>query len=329
LKRSNFSPFSKNFFYFKNSSMLSVIIPCYNEADNLEVLYNRLTQVMQQLESKYELIFVNDGSTDTTLEGMKSLAKLDNKVRFRDLSRNFGHQIAVSAGLDVAEGEAVVIIDADLQDPPELILEMYEKWKTGFEVVYAQRKSRKGENFLKKFTAKLFYRLLSRITSFEIPVDTGDFRLVDKKVVRALRQMPEAHKYLRGQIAWIGFRQTFVEYERDARHAGETGYTYKKMITLALNGITAFSNIPIKFVTFSGFVVSGIAFFMILFSLYSKYFLEEAYVSGWASLMVSILFLGGIQLISLGILGEYLARVNTEVKQRPLYFVREEESDLE
>lgn len=278
---------------------------------------------MQNMAVNYELIFVNDGSRDNSIDLIKNLSQQHSEVKYIDLSRNFGHQIAVSAGLDKAEGDVVVIIDADLQDPPELIQDLYNKMQEGYEVVYAKRKARKGESFMKLLTAKVFYRLLSAITSISIPVDTGDFRIMSKKVVLALRQMPETNKFLRGQISWIGYKQTFVEYERNERNAGTTGYTYKKMIKFALDGITAFSNLPIKAVTAMGFLVSGVAFIMILVSFYVKYFTAEETEPGWASLMVGLMFLGGVQLISLGIIGEYISRINTDVRRRPLYFIQE------
>jgi dolichol-phosphate mannosyltransferase len=303
--------------------MISVIIPCYNEEKNIDLLFERMTKVMAEIGEEYELIFINDGSKDNTQEKLRGLTRENEQVVFINLSRNFGHQVAVSAGIDYAKGDAVVIIDADLQDPPELIAEMYAKMKEGFQVVYAKRKKRKGETFLKKFTARVFYRLLKNITSFPIPVDTGDFRIMDRRVIDALKSMPETNKYLRGQIAWIGFDQTFIEYTRDERHAGETGYSYKKMIKLALDGITGFSNLPIKMATLLGFFVSGLAFLLIIYALYSKYFIEKGYMPGWASLMTATLFIGGIQLICVGILGEYISRINTDVKRRPLYFVKE------
>jgi glycosyltransferase involved in cell wall biosynthesis len=303
--------------------MLSIIIPIYNESLNIHLLYQRLSIVMQKLAKPYELIFVNDGSRDNSMALIKDLAQQHSEVKYIDLSRNFGHQIAVSAGLDRAEGEAVVIIDADLQDPPELIGDLYNKMQEGYEVVYAKRKARKGEGFMKLLTAKIFYRLLAAITSIDIPVDTGDFRIMSRKVVLALRQMPETNKFLRGQISWIGYRQTFLVYERSERNAGKTGYTYKKMIKFALDGITAFSNLPIKAVTAMGFVVSLVAFAMIVVSFYVKYFTIEKTEPGWASLMVGLMFLGGVQLISLGIIGEYVSRINTDVRRRPLYFVQE------
>lgn len=302
---------------------ISIVIPIYNEALNINLLYERLTKVLLSMGVSYELIFVNDGSKDNSIDLIKVLAAQHQEVKYIDLSRNFGHQVAVSAGLDRTTGKRIVIIDADLQDPPELIADLYAKMNEGYEVVYAKRKRRKGESFLKLLTAKLFYRILSNITSIHIPVDTGDFRLIDSKLVEALRQMPESHKFLRGQISWVGYRQTFIEYERDERHAGKTGYTYRKMFRLALDGITAFSNFPIKLVTVMGFLVSAIAFLMIIYTFYVKYFTNQNVERGWASLMVGILFLGGVQLISIGILGEYISRINTDVRKRPLYFIKE------
>lgn len=299
---------------------LSVVIPIYNEAANIRTLYDRLIGALAELGCSYELIFVNDGSRDQSLPLLKALAGYDPRVRYVDFSRNFGHQIAVTAGLDLARGAAVVIIDADLQDPPELIPPLYRKLQEGYEVVYARRRSRQGEGAAKKFTARLFYRLLAGITHISIPVDTGDFRIISRKVVAALRQMPEQHKFLRGQISWIGYRQTYLEYDRAERTGGATGYTYRKMIRLALDGITGFSDAPLKFATLSGFVVSGIAFVVMLYTLYQR-FVAYDYEPGWASLMVSILFLGGVQLIAVGIIGEYLSRLSANVRQRPLYII--------
>ena len=301
---------------------LSVIIPIYNEESTLGELYPRVRNVLEgmALTGGYEMIFINDGSRDRSLPMLLDLAARDPRVRYIDLSRNFGHQIAVTAGLDNAHGEAVVIIDADLQDPPELIPELYRKLRTGYEVVYAKRRSRQGESVAKKFTARLFYRILASITNVSIPVDTGDFRIISRKVVEGLKRMPEQNKFLRGQISWIGYRQTFVEYDRAERAGGETGYTYRKMIRLALDGITAFSDVPLKAATLMGFTVSGIAFLVMLYTLYSR-FISHDYEPGWASLMVSILFLGGVQLIAVGIIGEYMARMSANVRQRPLYFI--------
>ncbi|ALW83753.1 glycosyltransferase [Hymenobacter sedentarius] len=299
---------------------ISVVIPIYNEEANIATLHNRVKGVLEGMKVSYELIFINDGSHDRSLNLLLELAAHDPQVGYIDLSRNFGHQIAVTAGLDVAKGNAVVIIDADLQDPPELIPGLYEKLQTGFEVVYAKRRSRQGESVAKKFTARLFYRLLASITHISIPVDTGDFRIISRKVVEGLKLMPEQNKFLRGQISWIGYRQTFVEYDRAERAGGETGYTYRKMIRLALDGITGFSDAPLKAATLGGFVVSGVAFLVMLYTLYSR-FVTHDYQPGWASLMISILFLGGVQLIAVGIIGEYIARLSANVRQRPLYLV--------
>ncbi len=301
---------------------MTIIIPVYNEEGNIGMLYDRLSKVMQDLKVTYELLFVNDGSVDSSIALIRELASRHSEVRFIDFSRNFGHQVAVSAGLDKARGTSVAIIDADLQDPPELIAEMYQKMQSGYEVVYARRRSRKGESLFKLWTAKWFYRILARITSIPIPVDTGDFRIIDRKIVDILNAMPEKEKYLRGQISWIGFRQTFIEYDRQVRHAGTTGYTLRKMFRFAIDGITGFSNFPLKIVSFFGFVTSAIAFLVTLYALYARFVLKD-YQPGWASLMVSILFIGGIQLISLGIIGEYLSRMNSNIRNRPLYIVRD------
>lgn len=301
---------------------LSIIIPIYNEQGNIDRLINRLKGVVSQLSIDCEYIFINDGSKDDSINIIKNLAKIDPSVKFINFSRNFGHQIAVTAGLDKAVGNRIVIIDADLQDPPELIIDMFNKMDEGFEVVYAKRKARKGESWMKKFTARMFYRILKAITSVNIPVDTGDFRIMDRKIVDVLKQMPEQQKFLRGQISWIGFNQTFVEYERDERNAGETGYTYKKMIRFALDGITSFSNFPLKFASICGFVVSGIAFLVGLYALYSR-FISGHYVEGWTSIIISVLFLGGIQLISIGIIGEYISRLSSNVRNRPLYIIND------
>jgi dolichol-phosphate mannosyltransferase len=248
------------------------------------------------------------------------LSEENASVKYIDFSRNFGHQIAISAGLEHAVGERIVIMDGDGQDPPELIPALLIKSKEGFEVVYAKRKKRKGESFLKKLTAKLFYRFLANITQIEIPLDTGDFRLIHRKVQKVLLNMPEQHKYLRGQIAWIGFNSTFVEYDREERMGGNTKFTYGKMMRFATDGISGFSNWPLKVATMLGFAVSGIAFMLIVYSLYQKFYgFTEV---GWTSLHISVLFLGGVQLLGIGILGEYLGRVSENVKNRPTYIVK-------
>jgi dolichol-phosphate mannosyltransferase len=299
---------------------LSIVVPLYNEEANVEALYQRLKAVVDTMGVSYQFVFINDGSRDRTLALVHELSRRDCHVCYIDLSRNFGHQIAVTAGLDNCTGSAVVIIDADLQDPPELIPQLYAKLLTGYEVVYAKRLSRPGENAAKLMTAKLFYRTLASITNVSIPVDTGDFRIISRKVVEALKLMPEQNKFLRGQISWIGFRQTFVEYDRAQRAGGETGYTYGKMLRLAIDGITAFSDFPLKLASLSGFVVSGISFLVMLYTLYARFITHE-YQPGWASLMISILFLGGVQLIAIGIIGEYIGRLSANVRQRPLYLV--------
>lgn len=301
---------------------LSVIIPIYNEQDNIPELHQRLTAVAQKITNNYEFIFINDGSKDASLFKLMELSKQDDKVYYINFSRNFGHQIAVTAGLDNCSGKAVVIIDADLQDPPEVIEELYKKYKEGFEVVYARRSKRKGESWFKLITAKIFYRLLIKITNIKIPVDTGDFRLIDRKIVDYLKLMPEQNKFLRGQIAWLGFNQTHVEYERQERKYGVTGYPFSKMLRFALDGITSFSDKPLNLVMQAGIVVSGIAFLVILYTLYG-YFSDQKTVPGWASTMVSILFLGGIQLISIGIIGLYISRINKNIINRPLYLIQD------
>lgn len=302
--------------------LLSVVIPVLNEEPNVEPLYQRLSAVVETLDANCEFVFVNDGSTDRTLEKIKALRAKDSRIRFVDFSRNFGHQIAVSAGIDHARGDAIVIIDADLQDPPELIVPMLEKMREGYEVVYARRVKREGESWFKKWTAKFFYRLLRRLASVEIPVDTGDFRVISKEVADVLRAMPEKQKFIRGQISWIGFRQTFVVYERDARHAGKTKYPLRKMLRLALDGITGFSTVPLKFAAILGFLTAGLAFVLIIWVLVLKA-IGAPVEPGWASMMIVTLFLGGVQLICIGILGEYLGRVSDAVKNRPLYIVRQ------
>lgn len=288
----------------------------------MPILFQRLSATLAAIAETYEIVFVNDGSHDRSIALIIELAQRHTFVKYIDFSRNFGHQVAVSAGLDYAQGEAIAIIDADLQDPPEFIGDLYRKMTDGYEVVYARRKSREGESWLKKLTAKYFYRILARITSVEIPVDTGDFRIMDRQVADVLKAMPERHKYLRGQISWIGFNQTFLEFDRAERHAGETGYTYRKMLRFALDGVTAFSNFPLKIISFLGFAVVGFGVLTTIYALVSRYIWED-YVQGWTSLMIAILFIGGAQMIAIGIIGEYLSRINSDVRQRPLYIVRE------
>ncbi len=301
----------------------SVIIPIYNEELNIPNLVTRLRPVVEKTGMAYELLFVNDGSRDNSLQMIKALAQADTHVRYIDFSRNFGHQVAVTAGIDNCKGNIIAIIDADLQDPPELIEEMIALIKQGNEVVYAKRRSRKDKNIFKKFAYKSFYRLLARISNVDVPLDTGDFRVMTRKVAEVLKNMPEQHKFLRGQIAWLGFKQTFVEYDRDVRAAGEPGYTYKKLFRLAFDGITGFSNVPLRIATIMGFVVSGISLLLIIYALCSYFFFAGEVPKGWASLMIAISFIGGVQLICIGIIGEYISRLQTDIRNRPLYIVNE------
>ncbi len=301
---------------------ISVIIPVYNEGKNILSLFDRLVQMFEKLSLTREIIFVNDGSKDNSFLLIKNLAENNEFVKYISFSRNFGQQVAICAGIDVSVGNRVVIIDADLQDPPELIEQMYARMNEGFSVVYGKRKLREGESFFKTISAKLFYRILHKITDINIPLDAGDYRMIDRKIVDVLKKMPEQEKYLRGQIAWAGFKQTYVEYERERRYAGETGYTFSKMLRLAINAITSFSDFPLKFATISGFIVSGLSFFIMLYALYSR-FVIKVYVPGWASLILCVLFLGGIQLLSIGIIGEYISRMSTNIRKRPLYVIDE------
>ncbi len=301
---------------------LSVVAPCFNEEGVLHELYRRVSQVLDGAGESWELVLVNDGSRDRTPEIMRELHARDPRVKVIDFARNFGHQIAVTAGMDYARGDAVVLIDADLQDPPELILEMLAKWREGYEIVYAVRTERKGETWFKRFTAKLFYRLIYKITDINIPMDTGDFRLMDRKVVNALKTMREKHRFLRGMSVWVGFRQTGVKYVRAERYAGETKYPFKKMLKFALDGITSFSYLPLQLATYVGFISAALAVIGIIVTIILRLSGSQAFY-GQATTLVSVLFLGGVQLISLGIIGEYLGRIYDEVKGRPLYIVRE------
>ncbi|WP_207434045.1 glycosyltransferase family 2 protein [Sabulibacter ruber] len=299
---------------------LSVVVPIYNEEQIIPELYERLQHTVSQITPHYELIFVNDGSKDSSLLQLVALSKQAPNVYYINFSRNFGHQIAVTAGLDASRGKAVVIIDGDLQDPPELILDLYKTYQQGFEVVYAKRAERKGESLFKKATAKLFYRAMRALTNINIPLDTGDFRLIDRKVVDYLKLMPEQNKFLRGQIAWLGFRQTQVEFSRDQRKYGKTGYPLSKMFKFAMDGITSFSDQPLLFVSRLGFTISLISFAVILYAIYSHYILHQT-ITGWTSLIISSMFIGGVQLISVGIIGEYISRINKNVLNRPLYII--------
>lgn len=304
------------------STQLSLIVPVYNEDAVLPDFQTRVYDVLQKMGIKFELIYVDDGSTDNSLQLIKKYSQRPSEVKFLSFSRNFGHQNAIHAGLDHSSGGAVIIIDSDLQDPPELIPRLWEKYISGFDVVYAKRTERKGESGFKKFTAKLFYRALRGISDIKLPTDVGDFRLIDRKVVEALKQMPEKNKFLRGQISWLGFSQTEVLYEREERSAGSSGYSLRKMMRLAIDGITGFSNVPLKLVTFSGIVVSLISFLVILYALIAHFFLETT-ITGWTSLIITVSFFGGVQLLSIGIIGTYMSRINNDVRNRPLYVINE------
>lgn len=301
---------------------ISAIIPSYNEEENVGLMYERMTKTLSKISPDYEIIYINDCSKDQTLLRIKELAAKDPHVKYLSFSRNFGHQIAVSAGLDYCSGKAVVIIDGDLQDPPELIEQMYEKYKEGYKVVYARRTSREGETWFKKATAKIFYRLLASMTSIDIPVDVGDFRLIDQVIVKHLRNMPEKSKYIRGQISWIGYKQTFVNYHRDARIYGKTNYPLKKMLRFALDGITAFSDKPLKIASGLGIVAAIVSLLALVYALVA-HFCFNSTITGWTSLILSVLFIGGVQLITIGIIGEYIARINNDVRNRPLYILEE------
>jgi dolichol-phosphate mannosyltransferase len=300
---------------------LSVVIPVFNEEININPMYDRLLSALSDKVSSLEILYVDDGSADTSWEKITALATRDERVRGVRFARNFGHQAALTAGVDVARGQAIVIIDGDMQDPPEVIPEMVDRWREGFEVVYGQRESRDGETWFKLATASAFYRILRGITNVDIPVDTGDFRLMGPRAVAAFRAMPERNRFIRGLVSWIGFPQTAVMYQRQARQAGGTKFPVRKMIRFALDGITSFSFFPLRLATWTGFGVSIFAFLYIVVVL----ILKATGVSwlGYTSLMASILFLGGVQLLMIGIMGEYLARIFDEVKRRPLYLVGE------
>jgi dolichol-phosphate mannosyltransferase len=307
---------------------ISVVAPVFNEIELLPEFHRRVSKVMGAIDEPWELVLVDDGSHDGSTEAIRELALVDDHVRPVIFSRNFGHQIAITAGLDYSSGQAVVIIDADLQDPPELIPEMVDKWRQGYEVVYAVRTEREGETFFKKLTASTFYRLINRITDVSIPLDTGDFRLLDRKAADALRSMREKHRFPRGMAAWVGFRQIGVPYTRAARTAGETKYPFRKMLRLALNAITGFSYFPLQIATYLGFICAGISALTIPVVIALRLAGSQAFF-GQATTLIAVLFLGGVQLISLGILGEYIGRVYDEVKGRPLYIVREEPREFE
>ncbi len=306
----------------------SIIAPVFNEEESLPVLFQRVKEVMDSTGEAWELVLIDDGSKDRSAELMRQMATEDERVRPIIFARNFGHQIAVTAGLDFCRGDAAVIIDADLQDPPEVILEMINKWKEGNQVVYAVRVDREGESWFKKMTASLFYRIIFRITDIKIPLDTGDFRLLDRKVIDVMGKMRERHRFLRGMSSWVGFKQTGVHYKRAARFAGVTKYPFKKMLKLALTAITSFSYFPLQLATYIGFIAAGLAVITIPVVIIMRIVGNDAF-TGQASTLLAVLFLGGVQLLSLGILGEYVGRIYDEVKGRPLYIVSESPDEIQ
>jgi dolichol-phosphate mannosyltransferase len=306
--------------------VFSVVVPMFNEEESLPALYQRIVEVMDQTGEIWEFVLVDDGSSDRTAELIREYADKDKRVRPVIFARNFGQQRAVKAGLDFTRGDAVVVIDADLQDPPEVIHQLIEKWREGFEVVYAQRTVREGETFFKKFTAKMFYRLIDRITDINLPLDTGFFRLLDRKVVDEINKLTEHHRFFRGLTIWVGYKQIAVPYKREARYAGETKYPLRKMLQLAMTAITGFSFFPLQAATYLGFISSGISIIVIPIVIVMRLLGNHQFL-GQASTLIAVLFLGGVQLIFLGILGEYIGRIYDEVRNRPLYIVRESPDD--
>jgi len=303
--------------------LISVIVPMYNEEAVIPATYSRLKEVLDGLKENYEIIFINDGSRDRTRDMLMEICEKDKTVKLIDFARNFGHQVAITAGMDYAAGECMVIIDGDLQDPPELIPKMMELWRQGYDVVYGKRISRQGETIFKKVTAKIFYRLLRSLTDVNIPVDTGDFRLIDRRVCEALKQLPERSRYVRGLMSWVGFKQTPIEFERSERYTGETKYPLKKMLKLAMDGIMSFSYKPLKLSSWLGSLLSVFSFVYLIIVLLQKIFFPESAQSGWASLIAVSLFFNGITLLMLGIIGEYIGRIYDEAKGRPLYIISE------
>jgi dolichol-phosphate mannosyltransferase len=301
----------------------SFIVPIYNEEETLPELYRRVRAVMDRMDAPVELVFVNDGSGDRSLQLIRDLHQKDQRICYLSLARNFGHQIAVTAGLNFVRGQVIVILDADLQDPPELIPTLVEKWRQGYQLVYAQRTQRRKEGWFKRYTAYLFYRLLKHLADVEIPTDTGDFCLMDRQVVDVLNRMPERNRYIRGLRSWVGFQQTAVEFDRDPRFAGNVKYTFGKSLALAVNGLVSFSKVPLRLSTYVGLTAAMAAILMALLVLYWRIFVPNSPLTGFTIILVAIFFLGAVQLVSIGILGEYVGRIYEEVKGRPLYTLAE------
>ena len=302
--------------------VFSVVVPCFNEEEVIGETYRRLTAVMQSMGEAYEIVFVNDGSRDNTARIIADFCREDKNLRLIDFSRNFGHMPAISAGMDYARGEAVFVIDADLQDPPEVFPEMVAKWREGYHVVYGQREKREGEGWFKKLSAKIFYRLLRSMTNVDLPVDTGEFRLMDRKVVDTVNRLPEKNRYIRGLVSWVGFKQAPVTYVRQERFAGETKYPLRKMVVFAMDAITAFSYKPLKLATIMGFLMSFASFIYLVVIFYQRFFTDRT-IAGWASIIGVLLLTQGIVMMILGLMGEYIGRLYEEVKNRPAYIVRE------
>jgi dolichol-phosphate mannosyltransferase len=303
--------------------LISIVVPFLNEEDNLPLLAERTQQVFEDRSEDFELILVDDGSTDGSVPWVRQAAEKDGRIKLVQLSRNFGHQLAITAGMDYAQGDAVVIMDADLQDPPEVIADMLAKWAEGVQVVYAVRTSREGETWLKKFLAAGFYKIFRHLAAVDIPLNAGDFRLVDRKAINALKRVRELHRFVRGLTCWVGFRQEAVYYERAARHAGETKYPVWKSLKLAWDALTSFSGAPLRWITVFGFIVALIGLLIAARVILGKIFAPDDLVPGWATIVSAMLFLGGIQLFSLGLVGQYVSRTFEESKKRPLYFVRD------
>ena len=302
---------------------ISVVLPVFNEEAGLPQLYRRLKDVLVAAGMPHEIILVNDGSRDRSWERILDLANADRHVKAVNLSRNFGHQIAITAGIDVSTGATVVIMDSDLQDPPELIPELYQKYREGFDVVYAQRRKREGETWFKRTTATFFYRLIRRMTTIEIPVDTGDFRLMSRRVVDDLKRLQEQNRFVRGLVTWVGYNQTPVPYDRDRRYGGDSKYSIGKMMKFALDGITGFSSQPLRLASHVGLLSAAASLALMVGLMVYKVAGGTGLVLGWTSLAVAVLFLGGLQLLAIGILGEYVGRIYEEAKRRPLYLVKD------
>lgn len=304
------------------NKLISYIFPIYNESGNIDLLYKTILETTKPLKKTYDLefIFINDGSRDNSLGKLYAIMERDARVKVINFARNYGHQIAVTAGIDEAKGDAVIIMDSDMQDPPKVSLELIKKWEEGYGVAYAQRRTRK-DTFFKKLTAKWFYIILQKLADIEIPRNTGDFRLMDRKVVDELKKFKEHNRFLRGMVSYVGFKQIAVQFDRDERHSGVTGYPLKKMLKFASDGILSFSSAPLKLIRNLGFLIAGLSFLGIIYAIVLRLFFPQITVAGWTFIVISILFVGGIQLIMLGVLGSYIGRIYTEVQNRPLYGV--------